>query len=37
MAAAIDHPNIVPVHGAGEQDGQLYLVMRYVAAPTCTR
>ncbi|MEO8690889.1 MAG: serine/threonine-protein kinase, partial [Solirubrobacteraceae bacterium] len=30
MAAAIDHPNVVPVHGAGEQDGQLYLVMRYV-------
>ena len=30
MAAAIDHPNVVPVHGAGEEDGQLYLVMRYV-------
>jgi len=30
MAAAIDHPNVVPVHGAGEHDGQLYLVMRYV-------
>ncbi|MGZ8647949.1 MAG: serine/threonine-protein kinase, partial [Solirubrobacteraceae bacterium] len=30
MAAAIDHPNIVPVHGAGECDGQLYLAMRYV-------
>ena len=30
MAAAIDHPNVVPVHGAGEQDGQLYLAMRYV-------
>jgi Protein kinase domain/Domain of unknown function (DUF4440) len=30
MAAAIDHPNVVPVHGAGEQDGQLYLVMRFV-------
>src|SRR3954447_11691053 len=30
MAAAIDHPNVVPVHGAGEYDGQLYLAMRYV-------
>src|SRR5215217_9354136 len=30
MAAAIDHPNVVPVHGAGEHDGQLYLAMRYV-------
>ncbi len=30
MAAAIDHPNVVPVHGAGEEDGQLYLAMRYV-------
>src|SRR3954452_25526410 len=30
LAAAIDHPNVVPVHGAGEHDGQLYLAMRYV-------
>ena len=30
MAAAIDHPHVVPVHGAGEHDGQLYLVMRFV-------
>ena len=30
LAALIDHPNVVPVHGAGEADGQLYLVMRYV-------
>ena len=30
LAALIDHPNVVPVHGAGEEDGQLYLVMRYV-------
>src|SRR5215212_1531430 len=28
MAAAIDHPNIVPVHSAGEHDGLLYLAMR---------
>ncbi|MEA2218705.1 MAG: hypothetical protein QOJ35_1331 [Solirubrobacteraceae bacterium] len=30
MAASIDHPNIVPVYGAGEENGRLYLVMRYV-------
>ncbi len=31
MAAVIDHPNIVPVYATGEQDGALYLVMRYVS------
>jgi CHASE2 domain-containing sensor protein len=30
LAAAIDHPNIVPVHMTGDDRGQLYLVMRYV-------
>ncbi|MGH2949415.1 MAG: serine/threonine-protein kinase, partial [Solirubrobacteraceae bacterium] len=30
MAAAIDHPNVIPVYAAGEEDGCLYLVMRYV-------
>ncbi|MFJ3334635.1 serine/threonine-protein kinase [Streptomyces sp. NPDC086766] len=29
-AAAIDHPNIVPVYEAGETDGVLYIAMRYV-------
>jgi serine/threonine protein kinase len=29
-AAAIDHPNIIPVYGAGEAEGCLYLAMRYV-------
>jgi serine/threonine-protein kinase len=29
-AAAVDHPNIIPVFGAGEEDGVLYLAMRYV-------
>jgi serine/threonine-protein kinase len=29
--AAIDHPNVIPVYAAGEEDGHLYLVMRYVA------
>ena len=31
LAAAIDHPNLVPVHAAGEEGGRLYLVMRFVA------
>jgi streptogramin lyase len=30
LAAALEHPNVVPIHDAGEADGQLYLVMRYV-------
>ena len=30
MAAAIDHPSIVPIYDAGEFEGQPFLVMRYV-------
>ena len=30
LAAALDHPNIVPVYTTGEDAGQLYLVMRYI-------
>jgi streptogramin lyase/predicted Ser/Thr protein kinase len=29
-AAAIDHPNVIPVYSAGEDDGRLYLAMRFV-------
>jgi len=29
-AAAIDHPNVVPVYSAGEDQGRLYLAMRFV-------
>ena len=30
-AGAVEHPNVVPIHGVGIADGQAYLVMRYVA------
>jgi serine/threonine-protein kinase len=30
LAATIHHPNVIPVYGSGEQDGALYLVMRWV-------
>jgi ketosteroid isomerase-like protein len=30
LAAAIDHPNVIPVYAAGEEDGRLYLVVRFV-------
>jgi serine/threonine protein kinase len=30
MAAAIEHPNIVPIYEAGEVNGLLYISMRYV-------
>jgi predicted Ser/Thr protein kinase len=31
MAAAIDHPNIIPIYEAGEVKGAYFLAMRYVA------
>jgi serine/threonine protein kinase len=31
LAAAIDHPNIIPIFEAGEANGQLFIAMRYVA------
>jgi hypothetical protein len=30
IAAAIEHPHILPVHAAGEEDGVLFLVMRFM-------
>ena len=33
-AAAIQHPNVVPIHHAGEEDGLLFVTMRYVDGPT---
>ena len=30
LAAQVEHPNVIPVHHAGEEGGQLYLAMRLV-------
>lgn len=30
VASAVEHPNVVPVYGAGEESGRLYLVMRVI-------
>src|SRR3954468_16897275 len=30
LAASVDHPNVIPVYGAGEWQGHLYIAMRYV-------
>jgi serine/threonine protein kinase len=30
LAASINHPNIVPIYDAGEEEGLLYIAMRYV-------
>src|SRR3954452_17868189 len=33
LAAALDHPNVVPIYEAGEAEGLLFIAMRYVAGP----
>jgi ABC-type branched-subunit amino acid transport system substrate-binding protein/outer membrane protein assembly factor BamB/predicted Ser/Thr protein kinase len=30
LAASLDHPNVIPIYEAGEEDDQLYIAMRYV-------
>ena len=30
LAASLDHPHVCPVYRAGEEDGVLYLALRYV-------
>jgi serine/threonine protein kinase len=30
VAAQIDHPNVIPIYGAGEEEGLLYIAMRFV-------
>jgi serine/threonine protein kinase len=31
MAAAVDHPNVIPIHDMGVHEHSLYIVMRFVA------
>jgi len=33
LAASLEHPNVVPIHDAGEVDGQLYIAMRHASRP----
>jgi len=30
LAASLDHPNVIPIHAAGEHEGTLYIAMRFV-------
>ena len=32
-AASIEHPNVIPVYYAGEREGVLFIVMRYIDGP----
>ena len=35
LAASLDHGNVIPIYEAGEEDGRLFLAMRYVdGSPT---
>jgi serine/threonine protein kinase len=34
IIAGLNHPNIVQIHDAGQQNGVLYFVMEYVQGPT---
>jgi YVTN family beta-propeller protein len=29
LAASLDHPNVIPIYEAGEEDGRLFIAMRY--------
>jgi hypothetical protein len=37
LAASLEHPNIVPVHRGGEENGVLYLAMRFVPGTNLRR
>ncbi len=32
-AAALEHPNVIPIYRSGEEDGVLYIAMRFVDGP----
>src|SRR3712207_979118 len=32
-AASIEHPNVIPIHYAGEREGVLFIAMRFVEGP----
>lgn len=34
MMARLDHPNIVPIYEIGEENGRLYLAMKYINGPS---
>jgi serine/threonine protein kinase len=36
-AARLDHPNVVPIYGVGESDGQPFFAMKYVEGTTLAR
>jgi hypothetical protein len=37
IAASIEHPNVVPIYAAGEEDGVPWIAMRYVAGSDLAR
>jgi hypothetical protein len=37
IAASIEHPNVVPIYAAGEENGVPYIAMRYVAGSDLSR
>jgi serine/threonine protein kinase len=37
LAASIQHPNVIPIHAAGEDEGRAYIVMRFVEGSTSAR
>src|SRR5436190_9193582 len=34
LASSINHPNIIPLYDAGEDQGYLYIAMRYIDGPS---